>query len=140
MKISAKGRYALSMLLDLAEHKNEGFIALKDISERRQISKKFLEQIIPVLNRANLLKTTRGSHGGYMLAKNPENCTAGEILRLTENTLFNHINSISDSDERIDMRYVPLCDGLDRVVNEYLDRITLQDILDWNIGFYDYVI
>lgn len=128
------------MLLDLAEHQNEGFITLKDISERRQISKKYLEQIIPVLNKGNVLRTTRGSHGGYMLAKRPENCTAGEILRLTENTLFNRIDSISDIDERIDMRYVPLCDGLDRVVSEYLDRITLQDILDWNIGAFDYVI
>lgn len=140
MKISAKGRYALSMLLDLAEHQNEGYITLRDISERRQISKKYLEQIIPVLNKGNILRTTRGSHGGYMLAKSPENCTAGEILRLTENTLFNRIDSVSDSDERIDIRYVPLCDGLDRVVSEYLDRITLQDILDWNIDAFDYVI
>lgn len=140
MKISAKGRYALSMLLDLAERHNDGFVALKDISERRQISKKYLEQIIPVLNKANILKTTRGSHGGYMLAKSPKCYTAGEILRLTENTLFNHIDNTASSDERIDMRYVSLCDGLDRVVSEYLDRITLQDILDWNIGVFDYVI
>ncbi|MBD5112404.1 MAG: Rrf2 family transcriptional regulator [Ruminococcaceae bacterium] len=140
MKISAKGRYALSMLLDLAEHRNEGFIALKDISERRQISKKYLEQIIPVLNKANILRTTRGSHGGYMLAKRPENCTAGEILRLTENTLFNRINSIAEGDEHIDMRYVPLCDRLDRVISECLDKIILQDILDWNIDAFDYVI
>lgn len=139
MKISAKGRYALSMLLDLAEHQNDGFIALKDISERRQISKKYLEQIIPVLNRANLLKTTRGSHGGYMLAKSPENCTAGEILRLTENSLFNCIDNVS-GDEHFDMWYMPLFGGLDRVVSEYLDAITLQDILDWSIDFYDYVI
>ncbi len=65
--------------------------------------------------------------------------SAGEILRLTENTLFNHIDDMA-GDERINMRYVPLCDGLDRVVSEYLDRITLQDILDWNIGVFDYVI
>ena len=139
MKISAKGRYALSMLLDLAEHQNDGFIALKDISERRQISKKYLEQIIPVLNKAHILKTTRGSHGGYMLAKSPENCTAGEILRLTENNLFNDIDNIS-KDEQSGLQYAPLCEGLDRVVGEYLDTVTLQDILEWNIGAFNYVI
>lgn len=71
MKISTKGRYALRMLLDLAENQDEGYIALKDIAERQNISKKYLEQIVPMLNRAGLLKTNRGYQGGYMLAKNP---------------------------------------------------------------------
>ena len=71
MKISTKGRYALRMLLDLAEHRSEGYIALKDIAERQGISKKYLEQIVPILNRSDVLKTNRGYQGGYMLAKNP---------------------------------------------------------------------
>ena len=66
MKISTKGRYAIRMMLDLAEHRNNGFITLKDIAQRQNISKKYLEQIIPVLNRSNFLKTSRGYQGGYL--------------------------------------------------------------------------
>ena len=87
MKISTKGRYALRMLLDLAEHQNCGYIALKDIAERQGISKKYLEQIIPMYNRSGILKTERGSQGGYRLAKAPETLTVGEILRFTEGDL-----------------------------------------------------
>ena len=87
MKISTKGRYALRMLLDLAEHQNCGYIALKDIAERQGISKKYLEQIIPMYNRSGILKTERGSQGGYQLAKSPETLTVGEILRFTEGDL-----------------------------------------------------
>ena len=84
MKISTKGRYALRMLLDLAEHQNEGYIALKDIAERQNISKKYLEQIVAIFNRSDILKTNRGYQGGYMLAKTPDKYTVGMILRLTE--------------------------------------------------------
>lgn len=84
MKISTKGRYALRMLLDLAEHREDGYIALKDIAERQGISKKYLEQIVPILNRSDLLRTNRGNQGGYMLVKTPDQYTVGEILQLTE--------------------------------------------------------
>ena len=80
MKISTKGRYALRMLIDLAEHEGDGFIALKDIAERQNISKKYLEQIVPILSRSGILRTNRGSQGGYALAKEPEHVTVGEIL------------------------------------------------------------
>ena len=80
MKISTKGRYALRMLIDLAEHQNDGFIALKDIAERQGISKKYLEQIIPVLNRSDVLNANRGYQGGYKLAKSPDKYTVGAIL------------------------------------------------------------
>ena len=83
MKISTKGRYALRMLLDLAEHQNDGYIALKDIAARQNISKKYLEQIVPVLNKSDILNTNRGYQGGYRLAKSPSKYTVGEILRLT---------------------------------------------------------
>ena len=87
MKISTKGRYALRMLLDLAQHQNEGYIALKDIASRQSISKKYLEQIVPILNRSDILNTNRGYQGGYRLAKTPDKYTVGDILRLTEGTL-----------------------------------------------------
>ena len=84
MKISTKGRYALRMLLDLAEQREKGFVALKEIAQRQNISKKYLEQIVPILNRAKVLKTNRGYQGGYQLAQSPDHYTVGMILRLTE--------------------------------------------------------
>ena len=87
MKISTRGRYALRMMLDLAENQGSGVVALKDIAARQDISKKYLEQIIPVLNRAGLLQTSRGFQGGYRLAKAPQDYTVGEILRAAEGGL-----------------------------------------------------
>ena len=87
MKISTKGRYSLRFLLDLAQHKDDGFVSLKDVSERQNISKKYLEQIVPLLNKSGMLRANRGYQGGYMLAKPPEQCTVGDVLRLTEGSL-----------------------------------------------------
>ena len=133
MKISTKGRYALRMLLDLAEHRGEGYIALKDIAKRQDISKKYLEQIIPILNRTDFLKTNRGYQGGYILAKDPTQYTVGDILRLTEGSLAPvacvEQNPI-DCARSADCPTRPVWQGLYRVINEYLDGITLQDILD----------
>ena len=87
MKISTKGRYALRMLIDLAEHRDEVFIALKDIAKRQNISKKYLEQIVPLLNGAGMLQTNRGYQGGYRLARKPSEYTVAEILKVTEGNL-----------------------------------------------------
>ena len=133
MKISTKGRYALRMLVDLAEHENCGFVALKDIAERQNISKKYLEQIIPILGKSDILKTTRGSQGGYMLSRSPDKYTVGEILRLTEGSLapVDCLNQKPNECERsAECATLPVWQGLYRVINDYLDSITLQDILD----------
>ena len=132
MKISTKGRYALRMLLDLAEHQSEGYIALKDIAERQKISKKYLEQIVPILNKSDVLKANRGYQGGYMLAKDPSQYTVGEILRLTEGSLAPVFcaECPGDCKRSADCPTLPVWQGLYRVTNEYLDGITLQDILD----------
>ena len=145
MKISTKGRYALRMMLDLAEHQNRGFVALKDIADRQNISKKYLEQIIPILNKSDILKTTRGSQGGYMLSKSPDKYTVGEILRLTEGSLapVDCLNQDPIQCERSsECATLPVWQGLNRVINEYLDSITLQDILDQQRERYvnDYII
>ena len=87
MKISTKGRYALRMMVDLAEHQNGEYISLKDIALRQEVSKKYLEQIVPILNKSGFLKTNRGYQGGYMLSKPPRQYTVGDILRLTGGTL-----------------------------------------------------
>ncbi|MFQ9148330.1 MAG: RrF2 family transcriptional regulator [Eubacteriales bacterium] len=133
MKISTKGRYALRMLIDLAEHEGDGFIALKDIAERQNISKKYLEQIVPILSRSGILRTNRGSQGGYALAKEPEHVTVGEILRLTEGSLSPVACLDGDPAQcprSADCPTLPVWQGLNRVINEYLDGITLRSILD----------
>lgn len=133
MKISTKGRYALRMLIDLAEHENCGFVALKDIAARQNISKKYLEQIIPIFNNSDILKTARGSQGGYRLSRSPEKYTVGEILRLTEGNLA-PVDCLTqdpiECERSVDCPTLPVWQGLNRVINEYLDSITLQDILD----------
>ncbi len=133
MKISTKGRYALRMLLDLAEQEHSGYIALKDIAKRQNISKKYLEQIVPVLNKSNMLLTNRGFQGGYKLAKAPSAYTVGEILRLTEGNLAPVACLDHDPIECERCSHcatLPVWQGLNRVIQEYLDGITLQDILD----------
>lgn len=145
MKISTKGRYALRMLLDLAEHENEGYIALKDIAERQEISKKYLEQIVPILNKSNILQTNRGFQGGYKLANPPSKYTVGMILRLTEGSLAPVAcldqDPIQCSRSNI-CATLPVWQGLYKVITDYLDGITLQDILDMQRERYsnDYVI
>lgn len=134
MKISTKGRYALRMLLDLAEHREDGYIALKDIAERQNISKKYLEQIVPILNRSDVLKTNRGYQGGYMLAKSPSKYTVGEILRLTEGSLAPVAcveQDPAECERSGECMTLPLWQGLYKVINEYLDGVTLQDLIDW---------
>ena len=133
MKISTKGRYALRMLIDLAERRNDGYIALKDIAARQNISKKYLEQIIPVFNKSNILKTNRGFQGGYCLARTPDKYTVGEILRLTEGSLAPVAcldNEPNQCERAADCVTLPVWQGLYKVICEYLDGITLQDIID----------
>ena len=85
--ISTRGRYALRMMLDLAQNQGDGYVALRDIAARQEISKKYLEQIIPLLNRVGLLQTTRGVQGGYRLTRRPEEYTVLDILEVTETGL-----------------------------------------------------
>ena len=145
MKISTKGRYALRLLLDLAEHQQAGFVSLNEIAKRQNISKKYLEQIIPIFNKTDVLRANRGSQGGYMLAKSPDKYTVGDILRCTEGPLDPVDCAGQDPvlcERSADCVMLPVWQGLSRVINEYLDSITLQDILDQQRDRYanDYVI
>ena len=133
MKISTKGRYALRMLLDLAEHRDEGYIALKDIAARQGISKKYLEQIVTLLNNSDMLRTNRGYQGGYMLAKEPRQYTVGQVLQITEGKLY-PVACMGKEPNRCERsafcKTLPVWQGLEKIIREYLDNITLQMILD----------
>lgn len=123
MKISTKGRYALRLLLDLAEHKNDGYIALKDIANRQNVSKKYLEQIIPILNRSDILSANRGYQGGYKLAKEPDQYKIGDILKLTEGSIapvacLDH--DPIECERAADCITLPLWKGLYKVIDDYL--------------------
>ena len=87
MKISTKGRYAVRVMLDLALHNTGEYIKVKQIAERQEISEKYLEQIISILNKAGYVRSARGAQGGYRIAGNPGDYTVGMILRLTEGNL-----------------------------------------------------
>ena len=143
MKISTRGRYSLRMMIDLAQHYNEGFIALKDISARQNISKKYLEQIIPFLNRGNLLHANKGHMGGYQLAKIPSKITVREILESAEGSLtpvscMDNVPNLCENCENC--LTLPVYEGLYHVILDYLNSITLQDVLDKHIDSYGYYI
>ena len=133
MKVSTKGRYALRLLLDLAEHRGEGFISLKEIAERQGISKQYLEQIVSLLNTSNLLRTNRGKQGGYMLAKQPAEYTVREVLRITEGSL-SPISCLEEEVNRCEKatycKTLSMWTGLQKVINDYLDSVTLQDMVE----------
>lgn len=142
MRISTKGRYAMCVMIDLAEHYKEGPVALKDIASRQNISKKYLEQIVSLLNRPDFLKTIRGAQGGYMLARNPDKYTVAEILKLSEGSLapVPDLDDPSEAAAAADYQLLPLWQGLYDVVNSYLEGVTLQDILDRRMDSFDYSI
>jgi Rrf2 family protein len=131
------------MLLDLAQHMQSGFIALKDIAERQGISKKYLEQIIPLLRKAGILRTNRGFQGGYQLSKPPHEISIGEILRVTEGSLA-PVSCLEDDNmtcaRSAECPTLPVWEGLQRVISEYLDGISLADLLAQATHGDDYII
>lgn len=134
MKISTKGRYALSIMIDLAINDNGKFISLKDIANRQGISNKYLEQIISKLNKAGYLETSRGNNGGYKLAKKSSEYTVGDILRATEGDLAPIICLMEDGscNKKESCITYSFWEGLDKVINDYVDSKTLEDIIKNN--------
>lgn len=131
MKISTKGRYALRIMIDLALNSSEKFISLKDIAVRQEISNKYLEQIIAMLNKAGYLETARGNNGGYKLAKKPSEYTVGDILRATEGDLTPIYCLVEEKDctKKENCKTHTFWKGLDNVINEYVDSKTLEDLI-----------
>lgn len=132
MKVSTKGRYALRVMLDLAEHNNGDLVKLKDIANRQDLSEKYLEQIIAILNRAGFLMAVRGSQGGYKLTEAPKNITVGMILRLTEGSLapVSCVEGDPSCEKTDSCITIYVWKKLADAINDVVDNITLQDLLD----------
>ena len=133
MKISTKGRYALRLLLDIAQQGPGAVVSLKEISSRQDISVKYLEQIVLKLNKANFLKSIRGVQGGYMLTRAPKEYRIGDVLRTVEGSLApitclqSEINQCERCDQCVTLWF---WEGMDQVISDYVDQYTLQDFLD----------
>ncbi|MBQ8935992.1 MAG: RrF2 family transcriptional regulator [Oscillospiraceae bacterium] len=143
MMVSTKGRYALRVMIDLAEHQTEGYLPLKEIAERQEISEKYLETILKSLVQNRILTGMRGKGGGYRLTRSPEQYKVGEILRLTEGELapVSCLEQNAPPCPRVARcRTLPMWKKLDQMVNEYFDSITIADLMDGGDSGDDYVI
>lgn len=132
MKISTKGRYALNIMIDLAKNNNGNYISLSDIAKRQGMSIKYLEQIVSLLNKAGYLETARGNNGGYKLKNKPEEYRVGDILRATEGDLAPIVclTEEGECDKKLSCITYSFWEGLDKVINEYVDSKTLDDFIN----------
>lgn len=137
MMVSTKGRYALRVMIDIAQHKDEGYISLKDVAERQEISMKYLELIAAILNRAGYLKSKRGKAGGYMLSRHPEDFNIGQILKLTEGSLA-PVTCMENSGcvgcrRAAKCLTLPMWIKLDNMIDSYLEGISLKDLMEGRV-------
>lgn len=143
MKISTRGRYAIRVMLDLAEHNNGEYIPLMDIAKRQEISEKYLESIVAALSKNKLVIALRGKGGGYRLAKTPEEYTIGSILKVAEGSLA-PIACLEDEPNQCqkagECKTLKMWQDLYKLINDYFENITLQDLLEQNADVGSYVI
>ena len=135
MKVSTRGRYALRLMLDLAMNNTGEPVRLKDVAKRQEISEKYLEQIISILNKAGFVRSVRGPSGGYSLKRKPEEYTVGMILRLTEGSLapVDCVEDGTDCGRANQCVTVLLWKKLNDAINGVVDNITLADLVDWQM-------
>lgn len=132
MKFTTKGKYALRMMIDIARHGEQGPVTIKEVSDRQDVSVKYLEQIITPLNKAGFVESVRGAHGGYMLIVEPKDLTAGQIIRTVETSvkytdeLDTDLPEGEPAEGRVDTS--AFWQGLYDRMNDYLDSITLEDL------------
>ncbi len=132
MMISTRGRYALRVLLDLAEHKDEGYIPMKEVAKRQELSLKYIERIMPVLSKNKLVEGVHGKGGGYRLSRPADEYTVGEILRLTEGNLAPVSCLECDAKECKRAGFcktLPMWKKFHDITNDYFDSITLAEFL-----------
>ena len=132
MLISTRGRYALRVLIDLAEYEEDGYTPLKDIAGRQDISQKYMESIMTMLSKNKLVEGVHGKGGGYRLNRSPEDYSVGDILRITEGTLAPVACLERDAQpcpRAADCRTLPLWDKLNDMITGYLDSVSLADLM-----------
>lgn len=132
MIVSTRGRYALRVMIDLAERSDDEYIPMKEIAERQKISLKYLEKILPVLAKNSLIEGVHGKGGGYRLTRAPQDYPIGEILRLTEGDLapVSCLECNASACERsADCRTRPMWDKLNQLITDYFDGITISDLM-----------
>ncbi len=143
MMVSTRGHYALQVMIDLAEQQTSRYIPLKEIAERQGISEKYLESIVKLLVQGGFLEGLRGKGGGYRLLKAPEDCTVGSVLRLTEETLA-PVTCVDERsrpcDRAAECRTLPMWQKLYELINNYLDGITIADLMGVELAADNYVI
>ena len=133
MMVSTKGRYALRIMLDLAQQEPESFVSLTSVSSRQGVSVKYMEAIVAILNRAGFVESQRGKDGGYRLRRRPAEYTIGSILKLTEGSLapVACLDCEENGCDRADSCLtLPMWQHLDAIFDGYLEKVTLQDLLD----------
>jgi len=144
MKISTKGRYALRLMIDLAQHAGDGYVPIKAVAQRQGISDKYLEQIISVLSRAGYVRSVRGAGGGYKLSGTPDKYTVGMILRLTEGSLAPVAcleGDINTCERQAKCPTLFIWQKIYDAVNDVVNNITIADILEKELdGADNYVI
>ncbi|MGN1315464.1 MAG: RrF2 family transcriptional regulator [Acutalibacteraceae bacterium] len=132
MMISTRGRYALRVMIELAEHSKGDYIPMKEIAERQNISLKYLEKILPVLAKNGLIEGIHGKGGGYKLTRDPKNYLVSEILRLTEGDIAPvaclECNA-TPCQNTAECRTLPMWTELNKIINEYLDSVTIADLM-----------
>ena len=143
MLISTKGRYALRVMIDLAEHYSSTYIPLKEIAARQDISEKYLESILATLSKARLVLALRGKGGGYMLTKDPSLYTVGSILKATEGDLA-PVSCLTKNagvcDRTSECKTLPVWTRLLDIIDDYLESVTLADLVSNGTDGGDYVI
>ncbi len=143
MMISTRGRYALRVLAEMAVHRQDAYITLKEIADRQEISEKYLEIIVKELVKAGILEGLRGKGGGYRLGRPPEEIAVLDVLKLTEGSLV-PVACLEEGGKPCSRSgsclTLPLWEGLDRVVQEYLSRFSIRDLAQRDTGGFDYVI
>lgn len=136
MMISTKGRYALRVMIDLAEHCNGEYIPMKDVVKRQQVSQKYVERIMTMLSKANFVEAVHGKGGGYRLNRSPDEYIVGDILRLTEGSLAPVACLECDAEEceRADQcRTLPMWRELNDRIADFFDGITIADLMKKDI-------
>ena len=143
MKISTKGRYALRVMIDLAEHNTGEYIPLMDIARRQDISEKYLEAIVATLSKNEFLISLRGKGGGYKLARNPEDYSVLSILLVTEGSLA-PVACLEKKPNRCpkaaECKTLQMWEGFEELGNDYFGNITIADLVNSNVGIDSYII